>query len=164
MHLTPMGQSLLLLTPGTRLKKSISHLSVALPGNFLSDGPFAQPIEMRVPHGTRPLFAAVSLTGKFMSATSISFGLLIVLFTILLLHRLSKLKPQIAGNGSQRMCPSCRLITSRLKTCCLECGESLTAVRVTPNSREIARRLSPRSARLWSSEIRSMKNKGEVRC
>jgi hypothetical protein len=67
-----------------------------------------------------------------MSAISISFGLLIVLFTILLLHRLSKLKPQIAGYGSQRMCPSCGLITSRSKACCLECGRSLTAVRVTP--------------------------------
>ena len=67
-----------------------------------------------------------------MSATSISFGLLIALFAILLLHRMRKLKPQIAGLGSQRMCPSCGLITSRLKACCLECGQSLTAVSVTP--------------------------------
>jgi hypothetical protein len=66
-----------------------------------------------------------------MSATSISFGLLIALFTILLLYRMRKLKPQIAGFGSQRMCPSCGLITSRLKACCLECGKSLTAVSVT---------------------------------
>ena len=27
--------------------------------------------------------------------------------------------------GSQRMCPFCGLITSRHKTCCLECGKSL---------------------------------------
>jgi hypothetical protein len=67
-----------------------------------------------------------------MSATSISFGLLIALFAILLLHRMRKLKPQIAGYGSQRKCPSCGLITSRLKACCLECGQSLTAVSVTP--------------------------------
>ena len=87
---------------------------------------------MRVPHGTRRLFAAVSLTGTFMSAITVSFGLLIVLFTILLLHKLSKLKPQMAGYGSQRMCPSCGLITSRLKTCCLECGNSLTDVSVIP--------------------------------
>ena len=66
-----------------------------------------------------------------MSATSISFGLLIALFAILLLHRMRKLKPQIAGFGSQRMCPSCGLITSRLKACCLECGKPLTAVSVT---------------------------------
>jgi hypothetical protein len=67
-----------------------------------------------------------------MSAISISFGLLIALFAILLLYRMRKLKPQIAGLGSQRMCPSCGLITSRLKVCCLECGKSLTAVSVTP--------------------------------
>jgi hypothetical protein len=66
-----------------------------------------------------------------MSATSISFGLLVVLFTILQLYRMRKLKPQIAGFGSQRMCPSCGLITSRFKACCLECGKSLPAVSVT---------------------------------
>jgi hypothetical protein len=63
-----------------------------------------------------------------MSATSISFGVLVVLFTILLLYRMHKLKPQIAGFGSQRMCPSCGLITSRSKQCCLECGKSLPSV------------------------------------
>ena len=66
-----------------------------------------------------------------MNAT-ISFGLLVVLFAILLLYKLRKLKPQVAGYGSQRMCPSCGLITSRFKACCLECGKSLNAVRVTP--------------------------------
>jgi predicted amidophosphoribosyltransferase len=63
-----------------------------------------------------------------MSATSISFGVLVVLFTILLLYRMHKLKPQIAGFGSQRMCPSCGLITSRSKPCCWECGKSLPSV------------------------------------
>jgi hypothetical protein len=63
-----------------------------------------------------------------MSAISISFGLLIALFAILLVYRTRKLKPEIPGYGSQRMCPSCGLITSRLKACCLECGQSLTAV------------------------------------
>jgi hypothetical protein len=67
-----------------------------------------------------------------MNATSFSVGLLIVLFTILLLHRIHKLKQQIGGYGSQRMCPSCGLITSRLKACCLECGKSLTDVSVIP--------------------------------
>jgi hypothetical protein len=67
-----------------------------------------------------------------MNAISFSFGLLIVLFTILLLHRIHTLKPRIAGYGSQRMCPSCGLITSRKKACCLECGKSLTGVSVTP--------------------------------
>ena len=67
-----------------------------------------------------------------MSAISISFSVLIVLFTILCLYRIRKLKPQVAGFGSQTMCPSCGLITSRLKACCLECGMSLKAVSVTP--------------------------------
>ncbi|HMJ20749.1 MAG TPA: hypothetical protein VK513_02530 [Terriglobales bacterium] len=66
-----------------------------------------------------------------MSTISIHVSLLIALFAILLLYRRRKL-PQIAGYGSQRMCPSCGLITSRLKACCLECGKSLTAVSVTP--------------------------------
>jgi len=61
------------------------------------------------------------------SASSISVGLFIALFTILLLYRMRKLKPQIAAHGSQRMCPSCGLITSRLKASCLECGESIQA-------------------------------------
>ena len=55
-----------------------------------------------------------------MSAISISYGLLVVLFAILLLHRMHKLKPQIAGYGAQTMCPSGGLITSRLKACCME--------------------------------------------
>ena len=67
-----------------------------------------------------------------MSATSISIGLLIALCAILLFHRMGQLKPQIAGYGSQQMCPSCGLITSRLKAFCLECGQSLTAVSVIP--------------------------------
>ena len=67
-----------------------------------------------------------------MSAISISMGLLIALVGVLVFDRMRKLKPQIAGFGSQRMCPSCGLITSRLKACCLECGQSLTAVSVIP--------------------------------
>ena len=67
-----------------------------------------------------------------MNATSMFVGLLIVLFTILLLYKTRRLKPQIAGFGSQRMCPSCGLITSRLKARCLECGKvSSAAVSVT---------------------------------
>jgi len=60
-----------------------------------------------------------------MSATSISFGLLVALFAIMMLYGMRRLKPQIAGFGSQRMCPSCGLITSRFKARCLECGKSL---------------------------------------
>ena len=63
-----------------------------------------------------------------MNATSVSFGLLIVVFTILLLYGMRRLKPQIARYGAQRMCPFCGLITSRFKARCLECGKPFTAV------------------------------------
>jgi len=68
-----------------------------------------------------------------MNAISIFLGLLIALLTILLAYRMRKLKPQIVGLGSQRMCPFCGLITSRSKAHCLECGKSLIAVSVTPH-------------------------------
>jgi len=59
-----------------------------------------------------------------MNPTSISLGLLIVLFLILLLRRRSKSKPRITRfDQAQRMCPSCGLITARLKANCLECGK-----------------------------------------
>ena len=64
-----------------------------------------------------------------MNATSMFVGLLIALFAILLLRRSRDVKPQIAaGYGTQRMCPSCGLITSRLKARCMECGKSLVGV------------------------------------
>ena len=63
-----------------------------------------------------------------MNAASISFSLLIVFFMILLVHRMRRPRPQVAGYGSQRMCPSCGLITSRLKARCLECGKLLSVV------------------------------------
>jgi hypothetical protein len=67
-----------------------------------------------------------------MNAISISSGLVIALFAVLMLYKMRKLKSQVAGYGLQRMCPSCGLITSRLKAVCLECGQSLTPVSVTP--------------------------------
>jgi predicted amidophosphoribosyltransferase len=63
-----------------------------------------------------------------MNAINAFLGLFIALSTIVLFYRLHKLKPQIAGYGNQRICPSCGLITSRLNACCLECGKSLTPV------------------------------------
>jgi hypothetical protein len=57
-----------------------------------------------------------------MNALSISVSVLILLFTILLLAWRRGLKPQIVGLRSQRMCPSCGLITSRVNPRCLECG------------------------------------------
>jgi hypothetical protein len=44
-----------------------------------------------------------------MSATSISFSLLIVLFMILLLRWMRRLKPQLAGFQSQRNVPILRI-------------------------------------------------------
>jgi hypothetical protein len=63
-----------------------------------------------------------------MDAINAFFGLFIGLSTIVLFYRLRKLEPQIAGYGTQTICPSCGLITSRLKASCLECGKSLTPV------------------------------------
>jgi hypothetical protein len=57
-----------------------------------------------------------------MSASSISFGLLIVVFAILLFPWMRKLKPLSAEYRSHRMCPSCGLITARLQARCLKCG------------------------------------------
>jgi ribosomal protein S27AE len=67
-----------------------------------------------------------------MNALSVSLVLLVALFVILLLYKILKPKPQVTRYGSQRMCPSCGLITSRLKARCLECGQSLAAVSVIP--------------------------------
>ena len=59
-----------------------------------------------------------------MYATDITFGLFIVLLTILLLHWIRRPKLQLSAFRSQRMCPSCGLITSRLMSRCQECGKS----------------------------------------
>ena len=61
-----------------------------------------------------------------MYATDITFGLFIVLLTILLLRWIRRPRLQLSGFRSQRMCPSCGLITSRLKARCQECGKTLT--------------------------------------
>jgi hypothetical protein len=63
-----------------------------------------------------------------MYATDITFGLFIVLFTILLLRWIRRPRLQLSGFRSQRMCPSCGLITSRLKSRCQECGKTFTTV------------------------------------
>jgi hypothetical protein len=70
-----------------------------------------------------------------MNGTTIILVLVIVLFTILLLSWMRTLKPQVAEVQSQRICPSCGLITSRLKASCLECGKPFIGV-VYPTSKE----------------------------
>jgi hypothetical protein len=64
-----------------------------------------------------------------MNAIDISFGLFIVLSTILLLRWGRKPKLQLSGFRTQRMCPSCGLITSRLSPRCLECGKPFTTAK-----------------------------------
>lgn len=62
-----------------------------------------------------------------MNAITISVSVLAVVFAALLFYRLRKLKPQMAGYASQRMCPACGLITPRSKAACLECGKLFIA-------------------------------------
>jgi predicted amidophosphoribosyltransferase len=61
-----------------------------------------------------------------MYAIDITFGLFIVLFTILLLRWIRRPRLQFSGFRSQRMCPSCGLITPRLSPRCQECGKTFT--------------------------------------
>jgi hypothetical protein len=64
-----------------------------------------------------------------MNAIDISFGLFIVLFTILLLRWMHRPRLRLSEFRSQRMCPSCGLITSRLSPRCQECGKTFTMVK-----------------------------------
>ena len=72
-----------------------------------------------------------------MNAINISFGLLVVFSMIALVRWMRRPVPQVAGYGSQRMCPNCGLITSTSKSCCLECGKQISAV--YPTSMEMNR-------------------------
>jgi hypothetical protein len=63
-----------------------------------------------------------------MSAVVVGAGLLVVVFAVVLAYRIRRLKPQMAGYASQRMCPACGLITPRAKATCLECGKVLLSV------------------------------------
>ncbi len=60
-----------------------------------------------------------------MHAIGIGAGVLVVVFGVVTAYRMRRLKPQIAGYASQRMCPACGLITPRAKATCLECGKVL---------------------------------------
>jgi hypothetical protein len=56
-----------------------------------------------------------------MSIDSLSLGLLIVLFAMLLLLWMRERQSDVARSG-QRKCPNCGLITAQLNPRCLECG------------------------------------------
>jgi len=62
-----------------------------------------------------------------MNAITISVTVLAVVFALVLVYRMRRLKPQMAGYASQRMCPACGLITPRSKAACLECGKVFLA-------------------------------------
>jgi hypothetical protein len=65
-----------------------------------------------------------------MNAIGISGGLLALVGAIVLIlfYRMRRLKPQMAGYASQRMCPACGLITPRSKAACVECGKVFVSV------------------------------------
>jgi hypothetical protein len=63
-----------------------------------------------------------------MNAVGIGAGLLVVVVALVLAYRVRRMKPQMAGYASQRMCPACGLITPRAKATCLECGKVLVSV------------------------------------
>jgi hypothetical protein len=71
--------------------------------------------------------AALAKKGRSMNVMGISLGVLSLVAAVLLLHRMHR-NEQAGGSQSQRMCPFCGLITSRLKAYCLECGKPFTAV------------------------------------
>ena len=41
------------------------------------------------------------------------------------LRKMLRMEPHDGDFASQRVCPSCGLITPRHETCCLECGKAL---------------------------------------
>ena len=60
-----------------------------------------------------------------MHVIGIGAVVLAVVFAVVMTFRTRRMKPQMAGYASQRMCPACGLITPRAKAACLECGKVL---------------------------------------
>jgi hypothetical protein len=58
-----------------------------------------------------------------MNGVTISVAVLVVLCAVVLVYRMLRMKPQMAGYAAQRMCPACGLITPRSKAACMECGK-----------------------------------------
>jgi hypothetical protein len=57
-----------------------------------------------------------------MNRIGICVGVLAAVLAFVLVYRVRRLKPEMGGYASQRMCPACGLITPRSKAACLECG------------------------------------------
>ncbi|HWW16585.1 MAG TPA: hypothetical protein VN310_18140 [Candidatus Dormibacteraeota bacterium] len=58
-----------------------------------------------------------------MNTIGICVSVVAVVVAALLFYRMRRLRPQMAGYASQRMCPACGLITPRSKSACMECGK-----------------------------------------
>jgi ABC-type spermidine/putrescine transport system permease subunit II len=58
-----------------------------------------------------------------MNLIGICVSVVAVVVAVLLFYRMRRLRPEMAGYASQRMCPACGLITPRAKTACMECGK-----------------------------------------
>jgi hypothetical protein len=65
-----------------------------------------------------------------MNSIGIGVGVLALVIALLVAYRMRRLKPEVAGYGTQRMCPACGLITPRSKAACLECGRAFVSVSV----------------------------------
>jgi ribosomal protein S27E len=64
-----------------------------------------------------------------MGAIWIYVGVVAVVFAMVAAYWMRRRKPQMAGYGLQRMCPSCGLITPRANVACVECGKVMAAGR-----------------------------------
>jgi hypothetical protein len=62
-----------------------------------------------------------------MHAIGIGAGVLAAVFAVVTIYRMRRIRPQMAGYASQRMCPACGLITPRAQAACLECGKVLVS-------------------------------------
>lgn len=65
-----------------------------------------------------------------MHVIGICVGVLVAVFAVVMTYRTRRIRPQMAGYASQRMCPACGLITPRAKAACLECGKVLVSAPV----------------------------------
>jgi len=69
-------------------------------------------------------------TAEFLAMTSVLQALLarvrsLRAFLAASLRKSLGITPRDGDFAAQRICPFCKLITPRYKTCCLECGKSL---------------------------------------
>jgi predicted amidophosphoribosyltransferase len=70
-----------------------------------------------------------------MNTVGIGVSLLAVVLAFGLFYKMRRLKLQVAGYASQRMCPACGLITPRSKAACLECGKPFLSAPIAPKDR-----------------------------